>query len=294
MTDDLTTAAGLAPEPEVSLIVCTRNRAAKLAPCLAALAAIRHDGPWELILVDNGSTDGTAAVLEAFHREAPVPVRLIHEPRKGLANARNAGLAAARGAVAAFTDDDCYAAPDLVTRAAEVFADPEVGFVGGRIRLFDPDDIPVTIMESTVPKRFAPGSFIRTGEIQGANMAFRRSALEQAGGFDPLFGSGAFFPAEDIDAVAAVSRLGWAGAYDPRLVVFHHHGRREADLPRLTAEYDRGRGAYHMKLLLGRGAVRAYVQAQKTLLRRMPREPRSALRELMAGLEYAWRSALRS
>lgn len=274
---------------EVSLIICTRNRAVHLTPCLEALSALRYDGSWELILVDNGSTDDTAQALQAFADQAPFPAYYVHEPIAGLARARNTGLAVAQGEVVAFTDDDCYVAPDLVEELARAFADPAIGFAGGRILLHDPQDAPITIMESTEPRRFAPRSFLRTGQFQGANMAFRRAPLEAAGGFDTLFGAGSHFPAEDIDALAAVNCAGWAGVYEPALVVRHHHRRREADIPALTRQYDRGRGAYHMKLLLKRQALGWFLRAHCDLAKRFLREPRSAVREMVAGLEYAMR-----
>jgi glycosyltransferase involved in cell wall biosynthesis len=273
----------------VSLIVCTRNRAAQLGPCLEALSGLRHSGPWELILVDNGSTDGTDAVLKAFVATAPVPACYVFEPVAGLARARNTGVAAASGEVVAFTDDDCYVAPDLIDQVAAAFADPAVGYAGGRILLHDPQDARITIMESTEPQRFPPRSFLRTGQFQGANMAFRRAALQAAGGFDTLFGAGSYFPAEDIDALAAVSCGGWTGVYAPGIVVSHHHRRREADVPALSREYDRGRGAYHMKLLLKRRAIGWFLRAHYDLAKRFLREPRSAVREMVAGFEYAMR-----
>jgi GT2 family glycosyltransferase len=82
-------------------------------------------------------------------------------------------------------------------------------------------------------------------------MAFRRRILSDIGGFDPLFGPGALFPAcEEIEAVGRASAMGWKGAYHPEVVVRHHHGRKAADAAALWKSYAIGRGAYHMKLLL--------------------------------------------
>ena len=77
--------------PALSLVVCTRDRGAYLGACLDAVARVRAGVPWELVVVDNGSRDATPAVLRAFARTAPVRVTLVHEPRPGLARARNAG-----------------------------------------------------------------------------------------------------------------------------------------------------------------------------------------------------------
>uniref|UniRef100_UPI00286E8B15 glycosyltransferase family 2 protein n=1 Tax=Sandarakinorhabdus sp. TaxID=1916663 RepID=UPI00286E8B15 len=92
----------------ISLIICTRNRAGPLGRCLAAVAGIVHDGDWELVIVDNGSTDATAAVVADFAAQAGFRVVQVHQPVPGLSNARNAGVAAATGELILFTDDDCY------------------------------------------------------------------------------------------------------------------------------------------------------------------------------------------
>ena len=135
---------------------------------------------------------------------------------------------------------------------------PDVGVLGGRILLFDPDDARVTIDERDHPAEIAPRSFVEAGAVKGANLSFRREALQAIGGFDPELGAGTPFPCEDIDAVASVLWAGYRGRYDPRPVVLHHHRRREPDVPRLRAGYDRGRGAYYAKFLLRPDCRRAY------------------------------------
>lgn len=271
---------------DISLIVCTRNRATQLGRCLESLAALSYHGPWELVLVDNGSADHTAQVIDAFSRTAPMPVKHVLQPVPGLANARNAGLAAAAGEIVGFTDDDCYPQPDLLQRTVAVFADPAVGYAGGRIRLYDSADYPITVLERSFPMRFPPRTFVRTGHIMGANMAFRRRTLDEIGGFDPLFGSGALFAVEDTDAAARASLRGWAGCYAPEMVVFHHHGRKAADVPALWKSYDLGRGAYHMKLLLRERAWLWFLRGNLSMLKRLPARPGSVVQELIGEVRY--------
>ena len=207
----------MAAEPMLSLIICTRDRAAQLGPCLDAVARVEHAGPWEVVIVDNGSTDATAGIIAAFAAHVAFPVRYVLEPVAGLGNARNAGIAAARGDLILFTDDDCYVEPDVLSAVALAFADPAIGFVSGRVRLFDPADAAVTINESTVPMRFTTRRFLPAGAVKGANLVFRRTTLdaiaEEGLAFDPRFGSGALFPSEDADAAQRASLAGWAGAY---------------------------------------------------------------------------------
>lgn len=278
----------------ISLVICTRNRAAALERCLGYVAALSYAGAWELVVVDNGSTDATAEVVAAFARRANFPVRAVTQPIKGLSNARNAGVESAAGDIVMFTDDDCYVAPDLLDAVAAAFADPSVGFATGRVTLFDPADAEVTINESTTPLRFAPRRFLPAGAVKGANLAFRRAALadiaERGVAFDPLFGSGALFPAEDADAAQRAALAGWAGVYDPALVVAHHHGRKPGDLAPLHRDYDVGRGAFHAKLLLARGGLGPGLRAWAGL-RRRAKVRRSLLGDELHGAIGYWRAA---
>ncbi len=280
----------------ISLIICTRNRAGPLRRCLAAVAAIAHDGDWELVIVDNGSVDATAETIRAFAAAQDFRVVPVFQPVAGLSNARNAGVAVATGELMLFTDDDCYVAPDLLDAARAAFADPTIGFVSGRVRLFDPLDARITINESTTPLRFPARRFLATGLVKGANLAFRRAALAaiSRGGppFDPLLGAGARFPAgEDSDAAQRVALAGWAGAYDPRLVVDHHHGRRGHDVAALFRGYDIGRGAFHAKLLTLDGGLRPALSAWAGLPSRVRARPGLLGGELRGALGY-WRAML--
>ena len=168
---------------------------------------------------------------------------------------------------------------------------PDVGVLGGRILLFDPEDARVTIDERDHPEEIAPRSFVPAGAVKGANLSFRREALQAIGGFDPELGAGTPFPCEDIDAVANVLWAGFRGRYDPRPVVLHHHRRRLPDVPRLRAGYDRGRGAYYAKFLLRPDCRRAYAAGWLHEIRthlngeglaRLARELRSAAAYLYA------------
>ena len=245
---------------QVSIVICTRNRAPALAPMLDALAALQSRHAYEILLVDNASTDETPARLDQAAARLP-HVRTLRVDRIGLGAARDAAWRAAEGRIILFTDDDCYVAPDLVDATVEVFdRHPEIGFAGGRILLHDPSDYPVTIDERDVPAVISPSRFTPPGVLQGANMAFRRNALETVGGFDTAFGAGTPFPCEDIDTVAACVWAGIGGRFDPTMVVRHHHGRKAKDYPALMQSYDRGRGAYFAKYVLRSESRAAYLR----------------------------------
>lgn len=280
----------LTSAPAVSIILCTRNRAHALGKALQALANIDSSQSWEAIIVDNASTDNTAQVIVDAARENP-HLRYLRVDQIGLGAARDAAWRVAGGDILSFTDDDCYVQHDFVDQIVTAFDEfPEVGCIGGRILLFNPADAYVTVKEDPDPERIPARTVIRAGLLQGANLSFRRAALIGAGGFDRSLGAGTPFPAEDVDAVAAVLWSGWPVLYDPRPTVAHDHGRKEADIPRLRAGYDAGRGAYRAKYILRRDTRRAYAKAWLHEIRRS-REPNSLermTREMISGARYAW------
>jgi GT2 family glycosyltransferase len=236
--------------PKVSLIMSTRDRAQFLPPCLESLEAIHSHCPWQLVIVDNGSKDDTWSVLQAFASRTHLDIKLLQEWRPGLSFARNAGVRAASAAILAFTDDDCYPQPDFIDAVARVFAESDVGFMGGRILLHDPDDAPVSITTRTERVIFPAEAFINTGDVQGACMAFRRDVFQQVGLFDTAFGAGGPLKgAEDCEMVVRACFAGWNGGFFPEAVIRHHHRRRQGGAARITWSYDYSRGAFFAKLL---------------------------------------------
>jgi glycosyltransferase involved in cell wall biosynthesis len=273
---------------DVSLIIATRDRCEKLARCLQSVRQISFERPWELIVVDNGSRDGTAAIVREFTNIAPIPARYVFEPKPGLGNAHNAGVRIARAQILAFTDDDCYPAPDFLSSLWSAFRDPSVGYIGGRILLYDPADFKGTVTHPK-PVTFPPNSFIAAGSFfGGANMAFRQEVLTEIGGFDPLFGPGALFNCEDYDAAGRASAIGWKGQYRPEVVVWHHHGRKEADRPPLMKSFGIGIGAYHMKVLLKGRHFRWFAIGIHQISRRYKWSPRCAAWEPVGMMMYAY------
>ncbi|WP_082558034.1 glycosyltransferase [Methylobacterium sp. Leaf361] len=273
---------------ELSIVICSRNRAQNLGETLSSLARIETKRSWEVLVVDNASTDGTADVLEAFD-DLGGRLRTMQVLEIGLGNARDIAWRNTSGAVVAFTDDDCYPERDYVDKILKVFdQDPGLACVGGRILLHDPNDYPITIDEREVRVDIAPFQFIPAGTLQGANIALRRKALEQIGGFDRDLGAGTPFPCEDVDVVAAVAWAGLRSAFDPRPVVRHHHRRKAPDVPILMKSYDYGRGAYYAKYLLKRECRAAYLSGWKKsrLLYVHGDSLRSFLRELASARRY--------
>jgi glycosyltransferase involved in cell wall biosynthesis len=279
---------------QVSLIVCTRNRASRLPYFLERLCSLESPrNRWELILVDHASTDSTGDVIARFASGAPFPVRHLRATAPALTGAKNAAIAHSRGEILAFTDDDCYPRPDHLRALVEVFSEHPVGIVGGRVLLHDPSDARVSIRDVETPSGIEPASFVRPGVIHGANMAMTRELVCAMGGFDPLFGPGApCVAAEDVEYIARAVWAGWRARYDPTPVVAHHHGRKPGkDTDRYVRGYDYGRGAYYAKFLLNSRARKTYLQHWRWLVRERSGQ-QGARRKLLGELAGAQRYLL--
>ena len=274
----------------ISVIVCTLNRAEQLRRCIDAFRKVETKRPWELIVVDNGSTDGTAEFLKSQKH-----LTYVREERRGLPKAQNAGLRVAGGDIVSFTDDDCYVTPNYIEALRSAFDyNPHVDFVSGRILLFDPEDKPITINTGTEPKVYPAYSYMPPGEVQGCNMAFRRSAIDRVGGFDEYLPSAA-----DVGIVADVLQSGGAGIFDPNIVIYHHHGRKtQKQYHDLMVRYDIGRGAYYAKGLLQSNYRKAYMKGWMETSKASINAPwysrkkafalfiRATVRELYGGILY--------
>jgi glycosyltransferase involved in cell wall biosynthesis len=239
----------------ISVIVPTYNRGQKLRGALQSLlaAADKVYRQCEIIVVDNRSNDDTRAVIEEYGRSTAGLVRYLWEPRPGISNARNAGIAVSKGDILAFTDDDCHVAEDWFQRIEEKFVqDPSLSLLGGRIELADPTDLPITIrlIDEVVVYE---GASSHLTLIFGANFAVRQNATLVLGGFDPRLGAGSRrnLAAEELDFIYRAYKRDMRIVYFPDVVVQHAHGRKtETDKQKIQKTYARGRGALAAKHML--------------------------------------------
>lgn len=236
-----------------SLIICTRNRSKQLISCLESISGMDKISEFELIIVDNGSTDNTHTIVKEFMLNNQFQILYHYEPARGLSFARNAGLLIAKGEYIAFTDDDCYVDVDYIFSIMSSFRqDPFVGFVGGRVKLYDENDLRVSFKDDIEYQALPSNQMIGAGTIMGANFAFRRAALEDIFGFDTFLGAGTLlYSGEDTEFVCRISAKGWKGFYNPFAIVYHHHGRQNVqDVYNLNRGYDIGRGGYYMACIV--------------------------------------------
>lgn len=241
------------PQPTLSIILPTYNRSALLKVAIAAL--LRQTAPsnsYEIVVVDNNSSDGTAEVVTAF---GDPRLRVIHEPRQGLSFARNAGLEAARAPIVAFTDDDVVAAPAWVeTLVAALDANPQVDGVGGRVLPAWVNQRPSWLTrEHWAPLALqdhgdGPRIFDRsrpTGLI-GANVALRRTVFNRIGLFSPDVqrvkdGIGS---TEDHDLLSRLYDAGGRMLYEPGMLVIAPVQPDRCDR-RYHRRWHEGHGRFH-------------------------------------------------
>ena len=153
----------------VSIVIPVYNEAAHLPACLDAIAR-QTELPYEVIVVDNNSTDSTVAIAERYDF-----VRVLHEPRQGVVFARDAGFDAVRGAVIGRIDADTIIGEDWVARLQSIFADRLVGAVSGSVHYYDMAMSGVLDKIDLYIRRYFAFCLGREVALQGANMAIRRS-----------------------------------------------------------------------------------------------------------------------
>lgn len=213
--------------PELSVVVCTHERPADLERCLAGLAALTD--PVQVIVVDSASAVPCRELVERFRPQID-QLEYLYLTEPGLSLARNAGVAAARGGIVAFIDDDAVPAPDWAGAVMRAFDAPGVGCVGGTCRAAFEGDRPrwlsARLLQLAGITRFGDEAREARSSAEwpfGANMAFRREALDAAGVFSTTLGrrGGSLLSGEDSDMVERVQAAGWRIWLEPSAVVDH-------------------------------------------------------------------------
>lgn len=230
--------AGLLKEtPRVSVVVCTYNGGRTLDECVRSLIAMDYPD-YEVIVVDDGSTDETGEVLERYPE-----VRAIHQPHLGLSAARNLGLKVATGSIIAYTDSDCVAVPDWLTHLVHQLNSSGAAAVGGPN--LTPEDGWLAACVAAAPGQ---PTHVLLGDqvaehIPGCNMAFRREALEAINGFDTQFRKAG----DDVDICWRLQHEGLGITFAPGAFVWHHRRPNPRTFLRQQAGYGEAEGLLQIK-----------------------------------------------
>ena len=280
-----------------TVVICTLGADERLPKAVESALAQTH-ADMELIVVDNDPASGR--VPAALRHVEDTRLRIVHEPRRGLAVARNAGLAAARGEIVAFTDDDATADPGWLAALIAPFDEhPDVMCTTGLVLPAELNTRPQLLFEEfggfdkgftrLVWSERRSGRDLtalgRPGEGgplfpyscgvfgSGNNMAFRAGPLRERGGFDVALGAGSRTRGgEDLDSFLAVILSGAVIVYEPRALIRHHARSAMTQLRRQMYGYGTGMSAVIAKHFVARPASAVQVA------RRMP----AGVRKLLA------------
>ena len=216
--------------PQISAVVCTRNRADCLQACIESLREQSLDSRnYEILIVDNGSTDGTGQLCKRYQEVSNF--RYIHEPVPGLSQARNRGLQEAAGDYIGYIDDDAAAEPQWLQKALESFAMyPPPDWVGGSVTLVWEEEPPAWLTKYY----YGALGWVDWGNkarfldpasewLVGCNSLFRRQTLEEFGGFDVRLGrkEDLLLSGEEVQLHHKIRAAGGAFFYDPEIHVHH-------------------------------------------------------------------------
>jgi glycosyltransferase involved in cell wall biosynthesis len=244
---------------DLSIVISTYNRCSLLEKALHALLSQADEAvTFEVLVVDNNSSDQTSRLAQSMAAQNPQKLRYFFEPKQGLSYGRNTGIANARSPIVAFTDDDVCVAPDWALQIKNAFqAHPDSDFVGGRVLPRWPTSPPSWLTKEHWPPLalldYGDQPFQVDGTKQlcliGANVAFRKRAFETVGLFSIDFqrvrnGIGSL---EDHEMLLRLWRANRRGLYLPQLVV-----TAEIEPERLDKDYHRrwhaGHGRFYAAL----------------------------------------------
>ncbi|MBW4652411.1 MAG: glycosyltransferase [Kaiparowitsia implicata GSE-PSE-MK54-09C] len=263
--------------PTVSVIICTHNRADCLDAAIASVLQQVFEADYEVIVVNNASTDHTESVLQAYDDSR---LRYLIEPTLGLSVARNTGAAAARGDILAYLDDDAIAPPTWLHSLYEAFqSHDQMAIAGGKIILqWATSSRPPQWLSPTLASSLgaydlgdAPVWIEQPGQTpRGANYALRRQVWQHNGGFNSTLGriGETLLSNEETLMTEQALLAGWQVGYFPTAWVWHRV--TEARLSHawfLNRSWWQGISDYQRERLTGLSRQRQFVRGVERLLR---------------------------
>jgi len=230
--------------PVVSVVVPVRNGADTIRACIESLLGVEFpQGEFEVIVIDNDSSDSTVRVLDHFHGR----IRTFKERKRGPSAARNTGVFHALGQLIAFTDADCVVEPAWLKNLVQPLTNPAIGIAGGEILALQPANRIERFGELIHDHRRALEEFQPPYAIT-MNWASRRAVLEQAGLFDESLIRG-----EDFDLATRIHAAGYRFVYCPDARVWHRNERTFRGL--LREGFQHGRAAIRVREKYGSASI---------------------------------------
>jgi glucosyl-dolichyl phosphate glucuronosyltransferase len=266
MADERPMNAGQGEAVDATVLVCTWNRARRLDETLTSIARMKVPSRlrWEVVVVDNNSSDETAAVVAGRVQSFPTALHYVFERRQGKSRAMNAGIAASSAPILAFADDDIRVDRGWIDALVDAFErHPDISYVGGPV---------APIWEAPCPSWFGATQKVLWGTLAildygrepfvfeerrliplGANFAIRRSLVERIGDFDPLLGRNGvdtLLGQELPEFFARARGVGVRGLYVPGMRIQHHVPASRLQPP------------YFRRWWYGKGVSRARLEAR--------------------------------
>jgi glycosyltransferase involved in cell wall biosynthesis len=220
-------------KPSISVVIPVYNCKSTIAGCLDSLSGQDHPS-YEVVVVDDGSTDGTVEICKTY----PV-VRIVSVENGGPSKARNIGSKMAQGEIVAFTDGDCIADSQWLKELENGFISPEVAGVGGNQKSPRDETDFGKLVQEVFETLGIVTYYIQAANIIGetehnpsCNSAYRKRVLEEVGGFDERL-----WPGEDVDLDIRIRRRGYKLIYNPRALVRHYRPRTYGGFARMMRRY---------------------------------------------------------
>jgi len=279
-----------------SVVIPTYNRSQELRETLSSIGKLQVSAPWEMIVVDNNSTDTTREIILNAAKTFPAPLHYVFEPEAGRSAALNAGMKQATGEIIATTDDDVRVEPDWLDQAEAGLDREACDFVGGKVLPIWGGERPIWLadqagrhwsviaLQDHGPKPVEFGS--RYAPL-GVNLAFKREALELVGPWNPRIGrkAGTLLGQEVREWLLRARAAGLKGMYIPEMIVHHVISR------------DRLNKRYFRRWFFWHGISRAILYQQSRIDMLSPEETVldfSKVPHIMGVPRYLYRSLLRS
>ncbi len=217
---------------QITIVLCTYNRQRSLFHALQSLSELEIDAAleYEIVAVDNNSSDQTKGTVESFIKKNS-HVRYVFEPKQGISNARNAGIANAKGEIILFVDDDVIIDPKMLTNIMHFTKEHDFDAIGGRV---------LPLYSPQTPQWIKDCRDILSGPIVchdygdkiklydqtmfpfiGAMMVVKKNVFEELGGFKPELGVGSGLLGEDTEFFIRIRNAGKKIYYNPDLLVWH-------------------------------------------------------------------------